>query len=41
MLSMSYKQGEGWSEPKIIPYGPITLSPSAQGLRMVKQYLKA
>lgn len=32
MLSMSYKQGEGWSEPKIIPYGPITLSPSAQGL---------
>lgn len=29
MLVMDYSAGQGWHEPQIVPYGPITLDPSA------------
>lgn len=32
MFEMDYKTGEGWINPKILPYGPICLEPSAMAL---------
>lgn len=32
MFEMDYKEGQGWINPKIIPYGPICLDPSAMVL---------
>ncbi|PPA69316.1 branched-chain amino acid aminotransferase [Jeotgalibacillus proteolyticus] len=29
MFTMDYVEGEGWQEPKIIPYQPLTLDPAA------------
>ena len=29
MFVMEYNQGQGWHDPKIVPYGPICLDPSA------------
>lgn len=29
MFMMDYKKGEGWHDPRIIPYQPLTLDPSA------------
>ena len=29
MLVMPYDEGQGWHDPVIMPYGDITLSPSA------------
>ena len=29
MFEMDYKEGLGWIQPKIVPYGPICLEPSA------------
>ncbi len=29
MFTMDYEEGKGWHEPKIEPYGPITLDPAA------------
>ncbi|HSI67952.1 MAG TPA: branched-chain amino acid aminotransferase [Planococcus sp. (in: firmicutes)] len=29
MFLMEYETGKGWHDPKIIPYGPITLDPAA------------
>ena len=32
MFVMNYDEGEGWHDPRIIPYGPIELDPSAMCL---------
>jgi len=32
MALMSYAEGSGWSDPHIIPYGPISLDPAASVL---------
>ena len=29
MFVMNYTEGKGWYDPRIVPYGPITLDPSA------------
>lgn len=29
MFLMDYTKGQGWHDPRIVPYGPITLDPSA------------
>lgn len=29
MFTLEYEEGKGWHEPKIVPYGPITLDPAA------------
>jgi branched-chain amino acid aminotransferase len=29
MFLMNYTQGKGWHDPRIVPYGPISLEPSA------------
>ncbi|MFD1179062.1 branched-chain amino acid aminotransferase [Paenibacillus puldeungensis] len=29
MLLMDYSKGQGWHAPRIVPYGPLTLDPSA------------
>ena len=29
MFTMDYTEGKGWHDPKIVPYGPISLEPSA------------
>ncbi|MBW4838926.1 MAG: aminotransferase class IV, partial [Paenibacillaceae bacterium] len=29
MLLMDYSAGQGWHDPRIVPYGPISLDPSA------------
>lgn len=28
MFIMDYKEGQGWYDPRIVPYGPLTLDPS-------------
>lgn len=32
MFIMNYDEGEGWHDPRIVPYGPISLEPSAMCL---------
>ena len=32
MFLMNYKTGEGWINPRIVPYGPIELDPAAMCL---------
>ena len=32
MFLMNYDEGQGWHDPRIVPYGPIELSPSAMCL---------
>lgn len=32
MFLMDYKEGEGWHNPRIVPYGPIALDPAAMCL---------
>ena len=34
MFVMDYTEGEGWHDARIVPYGPISLSPAAS----VKQF---
>lgn len=29
MFVMDYREGEGWIDPRIVPYGPLSLSPAA------------
>ena len=29
MFLMNYTEGKGWHDPRIVPYGPISLEPSA------------
>lgn len=32
MLVMDYEEGKGWHDPRIVPYGPLQLDPSAKAL---------
>ena len=32
MFMMNYDEGEGWHDPRIVPYGPISLDPAAMCL---------
>ena len=32
MFLMNYDEGEGWHNPRIVPYGPIELDPAAMCL---------
>ena len=32
MFLMNYKEGKGWHDPRIVPYGPIALDPAAMCL---------
>jgi branched-chain amino acid aminotransferase len=32
MFMMNYTSGQGWHDPRIVPYGPITLDPATQVL---------
>ena len=29
MFVMNYDEGQGWHDPRIVPYGPLSLDPSA------------
>ncbi|HOU11362.1 MAG TPA: branched-chain amino acid aminotransferase [Clostridiales bacterium] len=37
MFMMNYDEGEGWHNPRIIPYGPISLEPSAMCLHYAQE----
>ncbi|HSO72470.1 MAG TPA: branched chain amino acid aminotransferase, partial [Thermodesulfobacteriota bacterium] len=32
MFLMDYEKGKGWINPRIVPYGPLSLDPSAMVL---------
>lgn len=32
MFVMNYDEGQGWHDPRIVPYGPIELDPAAMCL---------
>ena len=32
MFIMNYDEGQGWHDPRIVPYGPIEMDPSAMCL---------
>ena len=32
MFTMEYQEGAGWHDPRIVPYGPLTLDPAASTL---------
>ena len=34
MFIMDYDEGEGWHSPRIVPYGPIEIEPSAMCLHL-------
>ncbi|KRF28053.1 branched-chain amino acid aminotransferase [Phycicoccus sp. Soil802] len=37
MVTATWRKGEGWSEGKVVPYGPITLMPSAAVLHYAQE----
>lgn len=37
MFMMNYTEGQGWHDPRIVPYGPITLDPSAMVLHYAQE----
>jgi len=37
MFIMNYDKGEGWHDPRIVPYGPISLEPSAMCLHYAQE----
>ena len=37
MFIMNYDQGEGWHDPRIVPYGPVPLEPSAMCLHYAQE----
>ncbi len=37
MLVVEYEEGKGWYDPKIMPYGPIELSPAAMVLHYAQE----
>lgn len=41
MLSFEYSIDKGWHDLKIIPYGPIELSPAAQCIHYGQSVLRA
>jgi len=40
MFIMDYTEGKGWHDPRIVPYGPLSLEPSTMVFIMVRQFLK-
>ena len=34
MFTMAYQEGEGWHDPRIVPYGPLSLDPAASAVIM-------
>lgn len=37
MFIMNYDEGEGWHDPRIVPYGPISLDPAAMVLHYAQE----
>lgn len=37
MFLMNYDEGEGWHDPRIVPYGPISLDPAAMVLHYAQE----
>ena len=37
MLIMQYDKGQGWHDAKIVPYGPITISPASTVLHYAQE----
>ena len=37
MFLMDYSQGTGWRDPRIVPYGPLSLAPSAMVLHYAQE----
>ena len=37
MFLMDYTSGEGWHDPRIVPYGPLTMDPSASCLHYAQE----
>ena len=37
MFMMNYDEGQGWHDPRIVPYGPIELEPSAMCLHYAQE----
>lgn len=37
MLTVTWLEGEGWGTPKIVPYGPLTIMPTASCLHYATQ----
>ncbi len=37
MFVMNYTEGKGWHDPRIVPYGPISLDPSAMVLHYAQE----
>ncbi len=40
MFIMDYTQGQGWHDPRIVPYQPLSLEPSAMIFTMGNPFLK-
>lgn len=37
MFLMNYKEGQGWYDPRIVPYGPLSLDPAAMILHYAQE----
>ena len=37
MFIMNYDEGQGWHDPRIVPYGPVTLDPAAMVLHYAQE----
>ena len=37
MFLMNYDKGEGWHDPRIVPYAPFTLEPAAMVLHSAQE----
>ena len=40
MFMMDYKKGKGWYDARIVPYGPVTMDPSAMVLHYAVEVLE-
>ena len=40
MFLMNYTEGRGWHDPRIVPYGPFTLTPPAWCSTMPRRSLR-
>lgn len=41
MFVMDYAEGKGWYDPRIVPYGPLELDPSAMVFHYAQEILRA
>ena len=37
MFIMNYDEGEGWHDPRIVPYGPFALDPASMVLHYAQE----